>query len=253
MGYKVDFATFVYAGDAHRLHQSGQLKKQVESNRWDFNEVIVVHQLCNPLDYSNPLFPDCSFNIKCPIIEDVDRVLKSFNIDLDKPQYKSETDGHHFWKPHVVNHLKAISETSAEFIVFADSDCWMIKNEGSWVKHAIDMLIANPRNIFLVSPNDGERSRMTRRMSQQMFMVRVADFLLMNFNQPGWDGNVNIPGGPFPEYHSLLEGRMEYYCKYINRFRYVCPDKFRYWHHNSFNEDGSFKQNYSDFGVVPDV
>jgi len=36
----VDFATFCYSGDAHRLHAPGQLQKQVESNGYPFNRII---------------------------------------------------------------------------------------------------------------------------------------------------------------------------------------------------------------------
>jgi len=242
MNITVSFATFCYSGDAHRLHKLGQLKKQVLSNNFSFNEVIVIHQKCNPQDYENPNFEDCSFNIKNYIIGDLDDILNSFDIDLEG-QYKSDTDNHHWWKPHVVNHLAAITKTYADYIVFADNDCWMIQND-NWIEHAIGMFQKHP-SVFIISPNDGEPERFTRRFSQQMFMVKSEDFRNADFNQPDWDGNVNIPGGPMPEYFSMLEGRMQIYADSIDKLRYVCPSRMRYWHHNKIKEDGHFETDIS--------
>ncbi len=239
-----DFSTFCYEGDMLRLHSPGQLKKQVESNDYDFNQIIVVHQNCKPPSYYFN-FPDYEdANIICPQISHIDDVLSDFNIKLEG-QYQSPTDKHHTWKPHVVNHLTAIQQTQAEYIVFADNDCWirLQPDNDSWVEKGIDILKAN-NNIFIVSPNDGEPERITRRMSQQMFLVRVDDFRNMDFNQPGWDGNTDIPGGPMPEYHAMLEGRMHHYCKHTNRNRYVLGSEYRYWHFNKIKADGSFELDY---------
>ncbi len=235
---KVDFATFCYEKDMLRLHAPGQLKKQVESNQFDFNEVIVIYQNCKPPSYYF-VFPDCDFNISTHKINYIDDVLSDFNVKL-QGQYQSPTDKHHTWKPHVVNHLKAIGETKAQYIVFADNDCWIRHQPNSWVEKGINILKGN-NSIFIVSPNDGEPERITRRMSQQMFLVKVDDFRNMDFNQPGWDGNVHVPGGPFPEYFALLEGRMELYCRSVNRHRYVLAPEYRYWHFNKIDKDGNFE------------
>jgi hypothetical protein len=82
--------------------------------------------------------------------------------------------------------------------------------------------------IFIVSPNDGEPERRTQRFSQQMFLARVKEFRNADFNQPGWDGNVNIPGGPMPEYWAMLEGRMELHCRMTGQYRYVLGPEYRY-------------------------
>ncbi len=240
----VDFATFCHKGDAERLHAPGQLKKQVESNGYRFNEVIVIYQLCDPRDYMLPglhFFPDYHPNLKVYQIFDIDDILLIFNIDIDKRQYVSDTDKVHTWKNHVVNHLKAVSVSSADYIVFADADCWMVKQpEGkSWVERGIEML-QNDRDIFIVSPNDGEPERKTQRMSQQMFMVRVDDFRSADFNQPGYTGNPK-DYDTMPEYHAMLEGRMEYHCQKSGQDRHVLGPEYRYWHHNRLNKDGHFE------------
>jgi len=238
----VTFATFCHIGDALKLHTPGQSRKQVESNGYAFDEIIIVYQLCNPNDYNSLLEPDMPIT-QVEII-DIDDVLWAFEIDFDKPQYISPTDKAHRWKHHVVNHLKAISEATTDYIVFADADCWIVNQPRSWVEFGIEKLEAN-KSIFIVSPNDGEPERLTRRMSQQMFMARTEEFRNADFNQPNWDGNVNIPGGPLPEYWGMLEGRMELYCRVTNQWRYVCPPEYRYWHHNKTTANGLFETDYS--------
>jgi len=240
----VDFATFCYSGDAHRLHVPGQLKRQVESNGYPFKRVIIVYQNTN--SYPFPLDPP-PYDLRQMVIKDIDSILKEFHIDLDKPQYQSPTDNHHGWKKHVVNHIYVAGYSDSDYIVFADNDCWMIKQSDSWVKWGIDVLQQNP-DIFIVSPNDGEPERKTQTMSQQMFLVKTEDFRQADFNQPGYSGNPrDYP--EMPEYHAMLEGRMSYYCKSVGRYRYVLPAEYRYFHHNQFNEDGSYKTNYADYGI----
>ncbi len=242
---KIDFATFCHKGDAPRLHKPNQLRSQVLSNEYLFDEVIVIHQQCDPNDYE-PFTWNMSYPLFLYRIDDLDLILNAFEIDIDKPQYVSSVDKTHFWKNHVVNHLAAVQRSTSDYMVFADADCWIIRQSNSWVDKAISILESQP-DVFLVSPNDGEESRIIQRMSQQMFMVRTEEFRNMDFNQPGWDGNPHVPGGPFPEYWSLLEGRMEIYCKYVNRYRYVLSSEYRYWHHNRFNENGEFETRYEKY------
>ncbi len=234
---EVDFATFCYSKDANRLHSPGQLKMQVDRNDYPFDNVIVVYQKCASPNY-RPL-GDIGYPIQEVVINFIDDILVQFNVKLDD-QYQSPTDKHHTWKPHVVNHLAAISETDADYIVFADNDCWIRHQPDSWVEKGIDLLKSNP-NIFIISPNDGEPERFTQRMSQQMFLVNVRQFREMDFNQPGWDGDTNIEGGPMPEYHGMLEGRIHHYCVAENRYRYVLSPEYRYWHWNRINKDGNFE------------
>jgi hypothetical protein len=237
----VSFATFCYSQDAHRLHAPGQLQKQVESNGYDFDEIIVIHQLCCPDDYKGEqLIPFQDFprdHIRMFTIEDLDSIIFAFDINIDKPQYVSDTDRRHTWKNHVANHLAAVMLSKSDYIVFADNDCRMVRQPNSWVRRGINILKANP-SVFMVSPNDGEGERFTRRISQQMFMARTEEFRQADFNQPGWDGNVNVSGGPFPEYWALLEGRIELHCRVTNQHRYVLGPEYRYWHHNRIRPDG---------------
>ncbi len=244
---KVDFATFCYSGDAERLHAPGQFKQQVESNNFEFNNTHILYQGISFLDYDyNRLRDECNFNISVGSVMDIDWELEYHSIDINKKQYVSDTDKAHTWKNHVVNHVSVVNGlVNVDYIVFADNDCWMVKQpEGkSWVEQGISILERDP-SVFIVSPNDGEPERITRRMSQQMFLVKVDDFRNMDFNQPGWDGNVDIPGGPMPEYHGMLEGRIHHYCKYADRARYVLGPEYRYWHFNKIKADGSFETDY---------
>jgi hypothetical protein len=239
---KVDFATFCHKGDAHRLHAPGQLKKQVESNNFRFDTIIIIHQCFDPLEYDYP----SDMNLNRITFYDIDEVLTDWNIDLEG-QYASQ-DKAHFWKHHVVNHLVATEATRADFIVFADNDCWMVSQPEhiSWVERGIEILQAMPE-IFIVSPNDGEPERKTQRFSQQMFLARVDEFRNADFNQPGWDGNVNIPGGPMPEYWAMLEGRMELHCRVTGQYRYVLGPEYRYWHFNRLTKNGLFETDLSKY------
>lgn len=237
----VAFATFVYSGDRHRL----QLRRQVESNNYPFDQVIVVHQCCEPdgLLYDNLVIT--------PVIEDeseIDFILQGFGIDLNRPQYESPTDKVHRWRYHVVNHLKAVLVAKTDYIAFMDSDCWMVSQpQGmSWIDLGISLIETNP-NIFIVSPNDGEPERMTQTISQQMFLVRRKDFLAADFDQPGWDGNPHVPGGPMPEYWGMGEGRIGLYCKHIGKYRYVLPPEYRYWHFNRLCQDGQLETDMSKY------
>ncbi len=244
--FEVDFATFCYVGDVHRLHAPGQLKRQVESNNYDFNKITVIYQNGKRLDYE--MFPgQYSDTLTVYQINDIDSVLRAFNIGLEG-QYQSNTDSHHAWKVHVVNHLAAIQRSNADYIVFADNDCWMVDQPDgkNWIDAGIEILRSFP-NIFIVSPNDGEQERITTRFSQQMFLCKVDEFRDANFNQPNWDGNVNVPGGPMPEYWGMLEGRMELHCRVTEQFRYVLRSEYRYWHFNRLNDKGLFETDRSKY------
>jgi hypothetical protein len=227
MNQNCDFVTFCYRGDADKLHAPGQLKIQVESNNFHFTNVFVVYQFCGSLKY--PEF-DASFNVKKLDILESDVYSLLMHFGLNKKQYHSSTDKKHYWEFHVINHLRGIQNVTSEYVVFADADCWMNPHEGSWVKEGIEILEENPE-VFIVSPNDGEEARLTQRMSQQMFLTRSRDFRRANFNQPNWDGNVHIKGGPMPEYWAMLEGRMELHCRNVGKYRYVLGPEFRYWHY----------------------
>lgn len=239
---RTDFATFCHKGDVHRLHAPGQLKKQVESNSFEFDWIHILYQGINYADYDyNKAYSDCKFKRSVSSVMNIDRELGGFGIDFWSPQYVSDIDKVHTWKNHVVNHIATIQNTHADYIVFADNDCWIVNQpEGkSWVDFGIQMLQSN-RDIFIVSPNDGEPERTTLRMSQQMFLVKVDEFRNADFNQPGYSGNPK-DYDTMPEYHAMLEGRMEYHCRQSGQYRYVCPAQYRYWHFNRLNQDGHFE------------
>ncbi len=243
----VDFVTFCYSGDAPMLHAPEQIKRQVESNDYEFDNIFIIYQNCNPRDYGFfEIRGRLPFDVQYGIIQqnNFDTLLRRFGIDIDIPQYVSDTDKLHTWKNHVVNHLAGIQISRSEYVVFADADCWIKSQLSSWVEVGIHLL-ENDNSIFIVSPNDGENERYTLRMSQQMFLVRRLDFLNANFNQPNWDRRVIIPGGPMPEYWGMLEGRMELYCRSINKMRYVLGSEWRYWHHNKTNKDRNFELDYT--------
>ncbi len=248
---KTDFATFCYKGDVHRLHADGQLKRQVESNNFEFNWIHILYQGINFQDYDHhEAYGDCQFKISVSSAMNIDRELGGFGIDIWRQQYVSPVDKAHTWKNHVVNHIVAIQNTTADYIVFADNDCWMVRQpEGaSWVEYGIKLLQSN-RDIFIVSPNDGEPERKTLRMSQQMFLVKVDKFRNANFNQPGYTGNPR-DYDPIPEYHAMMEGRMEYHCRESGQCRYVLGSEFRYFHHNVLDENGHFDTDYEKLGWV---
>lgn len=231
---RIDFSTFCHKGDAPRLHRPNQLRRQVLSNEYLFNQVIVIHQQCDPNDYE-PILWNMSYPLFLYRIDDLDLILNDFRVDINKPQYVSSVDKAHFWKYHVVNHLAAVQRSQSDYMVFADADCWIIRQNSSWVNKAIKILESQP-DVFLVSPNDGEPERKTQVMSQQMFMVRTEEFRNMDFNQPGWDGDVKKLS-EMPEYASMLEGRIHFYCKYHNKYRYVLGPEYRYWHFNRINPE----------------
>ncbi len=230
------------------MYAPGQFSQQVKSNGFHFERGMIICQLCDTPGWN---YFDVSFShmtsYSAHQINDIDYELSHFGIDIDNDQYVSPTDKAHTWKNHVVNHIVAIQKTKADYIVFADNDCWIVDQpEGkSWVELGIQMLQSN-RDIFIVSPNDGEPERTTLRMSQQMFLVKVDEFRNANFNQPGYTGNPK-DYDTMPEYHAMLEGRMEYHCRQSGQYRYVCPPQYRYWHFNRLNKEGYFETDRSKY------
>ena len=199
-------------------------------------------------DNSSKAFSGCQLKIDISSVMDIDRELGGSGIDFWSPQYISDVDKAHTWKNHVVNHIATIQRVRADYIVFADNDCWMVRQpEGkSWIDHGILILEQHP-NVFIVSPNDGEPERYTLRMSQQMFIVRVDEFRNANFNQPGYSGDPR-DYDTMPEYHAMLEGRMEYHCREAGKSRYVLGPEYRYFHHNVLTENGHYDTDYENLG-----
>lgn len=220
----VTFSTHCYEKDRDKLYSN--LDKIIESHKYEFDEVQVMHQRCTPPDLLGMATAD---KFKSIIIYDYDRLLKKFNIPTEDPRADEITHGPnsaHYWKHHVVNHLAGLENATSDYIVFSDSDCIMIRNEPySWIDEGIKQLENNPE-IFVVSPSDGNPC-MTWVMSQQLFLIRRQDFLDMDFNC--WDGKF-IEGGPFQEFYALLEGRISMYMRKHGLYRLVLPDNYRYYH-----------------------
>ena len=71
-------------------------------------------------------------------------------------------------------------------------------------------------------------------------MTRTHKFRLADWTQPGYTGNPR-DYDTMPEYHAMLEGRMEYHCRSAGKHRYVLGPEFRYFHHNRTDENGHWQ------------
>lgn len=242
MSNSVDFATFCCHKDIDKLHAPGVLEASVNSHRYPFDNVIVIHQRCSDRLFNYPLLP----NVRIVTIDDyqVDGILSDFRVSPINPIGDDMTHGPtapHYWKWHVINHLNTLRNSTADYIVFSDADCYIKSQQSSrsWVEVGIELL-QRYRHILIVGPGDGgqmfeaktpEGYRLTQNVSQQLFLCERHRFINeVNFDDM-WDGQMNAPGGPFQEYYWLLEGRMWRYMKNNNLWRCIVPDNIaRYWH-----------------------
>lgn len=224
----VSFITFCHPYHLPMLHKPGVLRTMVESHQHPFSEVIVVHQRCRGLEYQPLDYP-------ARIVESEDyypQIFSEYGIKWPDPVLEELTHGPtsaHFWENHTMNHLIGLKEAKGDFIVFSDCDSKIIASDPrmSWVAKGIQILKGR-RNIFCVSPSDGGGERAIQIMSQQMFMVET---IRMRSEPIGmeWDGTF-MPGGPFQEYYGMMEGRIGRVLTTKGYYRYVLPDKWRYWH-----------------------
>lgn len=199
-----------------------------KSHRFDFDEHFFIFQRCEPVFFGGtPKF-------QAIVIRDEDypRILHHFCIQYPDPVLSELTHGWgapHFFAHHLVNHLQTLIICEADYIVFADADCYIKDTPAdgpSWVEEGIRILEADP-SIFVVCPSDGGPERLEKIMSQQMFLVNRKRFLEMEFIP--WDGKF-IEGGPFQEYYGLLEGWIARYLAKNNLWRAVLGPEYRYWH-----------------------
>jgi hypothetical protein len=183
--------------------------------------------------------------------EAFDPLLLRFGVQPVNPKAEEITHGEgaaHWWKVHVVNHLCGLENTTADFIVFADCDTRMVSQpaQASWISKGISILDFRP-DVLIVSPGDGGQQggmgeggrilddvRLTRNVSQQLFLCRGEEFQrTVDFDVP-WNGQFDAPGGPFQEWYYLAEGRLgRYMQERSGQWRAILPDRWRYWH-NSF-------------------
>lgn len=230
----VDFATYCYSGDMQSLHDN--FKTIVDSHGFEFNRLHVIYQRCEPAPGTTLEIPDwAEGRISFHKIreQDYDGLLQKFGIPTEDKRADEITHGPtnaHYWKNHVVNHLCAIDKSNADYIVFNDSDCLMVRNdEPGWIQVSVDLLsqdTAENRIHFCFSPSDGAPGP-TQTMSQQLFIARRDELLKMDWNC--WNGHF-IEGGPMPEYYVMAEGRIGMYMQKTNTYRGVFGDEFRYWH-----------------------
>jgi len=245
----VAFCTHCHEPHLHKLHAPGVLEEMVGSHRYPFDEIIVVHQRCRGVQYRPFDYLDLGVLPRVVESESHPDILTDFDISED-PKADDLTHGPtalHYWKWHVINHLIHLRVAESEYIVFSDCDC-IIKEtlEKSWVEEGIEILESYPE-VLLVAPGEGgpdaeggvlpNGARLTRGVSQQLFMVDKWRFTDIDFDIP-WDWEFLAPYGPMQEFYYMLEGRIWRYLERENLWRAVLPDKWRYWHYSIYEPQG---------------
>ena len=239
----VDFITFCHWRDYQRLAAPGELKRRVESHKYPFREVIVVRQRLRDVeDARNVHFPDATREVES---EDHPAILSEYGLPDEDQIADEKTHGPtapHYWKWHCINHLIGLKVSTADYVVFSDSDCRIQSSPPgkSWVEAGMQVL-SERREVLIVCPSDGgqmaERRikvgniplRLTQNVSQQMFICERERLRQINFNIP-WNWEFTAPGGPFAEFYYMLEGRIWRYMHHNGLYRALLPDAFRYWH-----------------------
>lgn len=253
---KVDFCTFCHPGDIHRLYNGIWLSDMIASHEYPFNEIKIVHQRCEKITMLLPKHTVNSLeNHTIHIIpsESHPNILSEFGLPENDPiadEWTHGPTGPHYWKWHNLNHLISLKVSTADYIVFSDSDCTIKSHDPgqNWITRGIDILQRYPE-VLIVSPGDGgqmaeaqtpEGYRLTQNVSQQLFLCSRKRLMSIDFNIP-WNWEFLAPGGPFQEYYYLLEGRMWRYMHHHNLWRCILPDGVaRYWHWNKLTDDGFF-------------
>lgn len=237
----VTMATHCHARDLPRLHASGVLEEIINCHAYDFQEILVIHQRCGDLPY---VLPE-GYGIQVIDIreEDYPIILGAFGIPHKDPALSEIThgwNGPHYYEHHCVNHCKEIIEAHGDYILFSDADCRIINQPAgkSWVSEAIRILQNHPE-VLIVSPSDGghefdrmlpDGTRLTRTVSQQIFVGERLNLFEMEFSDLKWDGQFNAPYGPFQEFYGMFEGHLWRWMEKHNLYRAVLPEQFRYWH-----------------------
>jgi len=219
---KVDFATYCCEKDIDKLYDN--LSDHLDSHNYNFDSVHIIHQRVLPKGLLKAEYK--SHYIRK---ERYDDILKSYNINpinKEADEYTHGWDHSHYWRHHCVNHLVALRQSSADYIVLSDADCHMVNNKTNWIKEGIEILKGDI-NVLVVSPNDGSKGGYTQTMSQQVFLCERARLAAIDFDLP-FEGFRE--GGPMQEYYFMLEGRIGRYMEKNHFFRCVMNKHFRYWH-----------------------
>jgi hypothetical protein len=235
----VTLATHCHSRDLPRLHAPGVLEELISCHGFPFNEILVIHQRCEGLQYSIPK-DDYILVLDIPEIE-YPHILNSFGIPHLDPvgiELTHGWDAPHYYEHHCVNHCREIiASRQYDYIVFTDADCRIVNQPDSWIAKGIEILEKYPE-AFIVAPSDGGQEfnfvadgcRFTQTVSQQIFMGRTKQFKELDFTNLQWDGKFDAPYGPFQEFYMLFEGWMFRYMRANNLYRAVLPESYRYWH-----------------------
>ncbi len=217
-----DLILYCHAGDRDKLYDC--VDNIVKYHYHNFNSVIIVHQRCEVGDVSN-----INSKIQCVVINEDDYpiLLEEYGIPAEDARADEITHGPtsaHYWKHHTVNHLKGLSVSGADYVVFNDSDCIYVASH-PWIEKAIWRLEHNI-HLLAVSPSDGHPCE-TQIMSQQLFISNRRRLASIDWNC--WDGEF-IEGGPFAQYYVMAKGRVGMYMIDNGLYREVLPDSYRYFH-----------------------
>ena len=193
---KVDFVTYCCHKDVDKLQ--ADFNSHVSSHGYNFNKVHLVYQRIEPRAIcENEYYID---------EKDYPDILTRNGINPDNKQADDYTHGwghSHYWRHHCVNHLVALEESDADYIVMSDADCHIESQPSSWIANAIDVL-KRDSSVLIVSPSDGTKSHKTQTMSQQLFLCDRKRLQEIDFDTP-FTGFRD--GGPMQEYYFMLEGR----------------------------------------------
>lgn len=236
----VTFATHTHRPNLKRIYRPGVLEGILASHRYDFDEVIIVHQRCGDAEYREVSGVRVVKSEDHPFIFDEYGVADSILCD----EVTHGPDGPHYWKNHVMNHLIEFKTATSDYIVCSDDDCLIINSpEYSWVNAGIKILEQYPE-VFVVCPSDGGYIadggrlpgdvRLTENMSQQIFLGRREQLRWSNWDLP-WDGTMDCAWGPFQEYYAMLEGRFWRIFRATKTWRALLPQSWRYWHYNPYS------------------
>jgi len=232
----VDFFMHTCPKDIKRLAAPDEFWLRVHSHGYVFNSINLVRQRCgndfDDISFANPYVTEWRS-------EDFPDILQEFGL----PDYDERAEFHtvgpaapHYWKHHVINHLIGLKVSKADYIVFSDCDCRMLKQPTSWVYHAIGILQQYP-DVLIVSPSYGtafvEEMRgdicLTMLISQQLFCCERERFSKIDFNVP-WNYEFECVTKPHPVYYYMLEGRMWRYMQKHGLYRARLPEEWSYEH-----------------------
>jgi len=242
----VDFITFCHPPRyAEKLHRPGVLRGMIESHQYPFDDMVVIHHKCRVADYPPFDYPCRSVDLPR---EEFAPLLLRFGVNPDQPRAEELSHGEgaaHWWQAHLVNQLRGAEVTYSDYIVFADCDTYIKEqpSDRTWIEEGISLLEEHPE-ILIVGPGDGGQqgglreggtfpngTRLTRNVSQQLFICRGDQFRHEIDFDVSWDGKFDAPGGPMQEYYAgMLEGKLWLYMRKVDMWRAVLPDKWRYWH-----------------------